>query len=324
MITRLSPALVTAQSPAPTLRGLREPRQLLRNGLGGQQLLIQCAHAPESAAIRPGSRPEGAAGQETDQPELTALSQARRLYVSTSNLLDEACDLPSIVGGPLNWLQDNEGLRDSCEAGKQLRVAVLLSGGVDSSLALQLLHAAGHQVKAFYLQIWFQEDFRNFWDACPWEEDLHYAQEVCDTLGVELEVVPLTTAYWDRVVSYLVGAVRRGLTPNPDVLCNSRVKFGAFFEHLEASYAGQFDRIASGHYASLLRPQDTGEALLAMTADEVKDQTYFLAQLSQHQVARAIFPLGPLTKLQVRQMASAAGLATQSRKDSQGMLSGKT
>jgi len=179
MITRLSPALVTAQSPAPTLRGLREPRQLLRNGLGGQQLLIQCAHAPESAAIRPGSRPEGAAGQETDQPELTALSQARRLYVSTSNLLDEACDLPSIVGGPLNWLQDNEGLRDSCEAGKQLRVAVLLSGGVDSSLALQLLHAAGHQVKAFYLQIWFQEDFRNFWDACPWEEDLHYAQEVC-------------------------------------------------------------------------------------------------------------------------------------------------
>jgi len=138
-------------------------------------------------------------------------------------------------------------------------------------------------------------------------------------LGVELEVVPLTTAYWDRVVSYLVGAVRRGLTPNPDVLCNSRVKFGAFFEHLEASYAGQFDRIASGHYASLLRPQDTGEALLAMTADEVKDQTYFLAQLSQHQVARAIFPLGPLTKLQVRQMASAAGLATQSRKDSQGI-----
>jgi tRNA-specific 2-thiouridylase len=99
---------------------------------------------------------------------------------------------------------------------------VLVSGGVDSSLALQLVTAAGHQATAFYLQIWFQEDFRNFWDACPWEEDLSYAQQVCDALEVPLVVVPLTQQYWDRVVSHSVAEIKEGRTPNPDMLCNSR------------------------------------------------------------------------------------------------------
>jgi len=224
-----------------------------------------------------------------------------------------------------DWILSRPELQESCEAGQRLRVAVLLSGGVDSSLALKLLHTAGHDVKAFYLKIWFQEDFRNFWDACPWEEDLYYAQKVCESLGVELEAVPLTEQYWDRVVRESVRAIRRGLTPNPDVLCNSRVKFGAFCEMLQAERPGEFDRVASGHYARLRRPRDKGGSgsgaavELRTTPDAVKDQTYFLAQLSQEQLSRAMFPLGPLTKPEVRAMARAAGLATQGRKDSQGI-----
>lgn len=123
------------------------------------------------------------------------------------------------------WGQDSF-LMSGCETSSTpLRVAVLVSGGVDSSLALQLVTAAGHQATAFYLQIWFQEDFRNFWDACPWEEDLSYAQQVCDALGVPLVVVPLTQQYWDRVVSHSVAEIKEGRTPNPDMLCNSRWVF---------------------------------------------------------------------------------------------------
>ena len=218
-------------------------------------------------------------------------------------------------------------------------MALLLSGGVDSSLALHLLHAAGHRVTAYYLQIWFQEDFRNTWDACPWEEDLEYCSAVCARLGVPLEVVPLSEAYWDRVVAHSIAEIRAGRTPNPDVLCNSRVKFGAFWEHLEAAAAGggpRYDRVASGHYARIDRvPAPAGDeaaahvggggaapaviARLALTPDAVKDQTYFLAHLTQAQLARVAFPLGGLTKPQVRALAAAAALPNHSRKDSQGI-----
>lgn len=197
-----------------------------------------------------------------------------------------------------------------------LNVAVLLSGGVDSSLALYLLKAAGHRVTAFYLQIWFQEDFRNFWDACPWEEDLEYCQEVCKNVGVHLEVVPLTDAYWERVVAHCIAEIRAGRTPNPDILCNSRVKFGAFMEWLEASSPEKYDRIASGHYARVERFE---MPRLAMTPDRVKDQTYFLAQLSQTQLSKVVFPLGAFQKCDVRSLAAAAALPNKSRADSQGI-----
>jgi tRNA-specific 2-thiouridylase len=209
---------------------------------------------------------------------------------------------------------------------------------VDSSLAVHLLHAAGHRVTAHYLQIWFQEDFRNSWDACPWEEDLEYCRAVCARLGVPLHVVPLSTQYWDRVVAHSIAEIRAGRTPNPDVLCNSRVKFGAFLEHLEAVEAAggpRYDRVASGHYARVERapaPHDRGppggthagggeggEARLALTPDAVKDQTYFLAHLAPRQLARLCFPLGSLTKPQVRALAAAAALPNQARKDSQGI-----
>ncbi|CAA0815287.1 Unknown protein [Striga hermonthica] len=138
---------------------------------------------------------------------------------------------------------------------KPLKVAVLISGGVDSSVALRLLHAAGHSCTGFYLKIWFQEDFDNFWSECPWEEDLKYARAVCDQVDVPLEVVHLTDEYWNNVVSYIIDEYRYGRTPNPDVLCNTRIKFGAF---VEAIGGMSFDFIASGHYAKVVH-SDSGD-----------------------------------------------------------------
>jgi tRNA-specific 2-thiouridylase len=223
-------------------------------------------------------------------------------------------DDPSFHIPPIEeWGQDSF-LMSCCQADnpRPLRVAVLVSGGVDSSLALQLVAAAGHTPTAFYLQIWFQEDFRNFWDACPWEEDLSYAQQVCQSLGVPLVTVPLTQQYWDRVVSHSVAEIKAGRTPNPDMLCNSRVKFGAFVEYLEREHAGSFDCIASGHYAMVKQQpaaaaahapversgssndgdtcssssSSSGGVLLCCCPDPVKDQTYFLANLSPLQLSR--------------------------------------
>lgn len=189
---------------------------------------------------------------------------------------------------------------------------MLLSGGVDSCVAMHLLLAAGHEVVAFYLQIWFEEDFRNSWASCPWEEDLSFARQSCAQAGVELRSLPLTQPYWRRVVSACVGELAAGRTPNPDVLCNARVKYGAFVEALDAQHE-RFDRVASGHYARL------HEGRLFACADATKDQTYFLAALSPAQLSRALFPLSHVTKTQVRQLASVAGLPPASRRDSQGL-----
>ncbi|KAK6138398.1 hypothetical protein DH2020_027872 [Rehmannia glutinosa] len=202
---------------------------------------------------------------------------------------------------------------------KPLKVAVLLSGGVDSSVALRLLHAAGHSCTAFYLKIWFQEDFENFWSECPWEEDLKYAKAVCDQVHVPLEVVHLTDEYWNNVVSYIIDEYRYGRTPNPDVLCNTRIKFGAF---VDAIGGMKFDFIASGHYAKVVHP-DSGykdePCTLKLSQDMVKDQTYFLSHLSQSQLKGLIFPLGCIRKEEVRGLAKIFELPNQDRKDSQGI-----
>ncbi|MCO5556947.1 hypothetical protein L7F22_010502 [Adiantum nelumboides] len=217
-----------------------------------------------------------------------------------------------------NFLIDGPFLACS-EPGKQLKVGVLLSGGVDSSVALRLLLAAGHSCTAFYLKIWFQEDFENFWSSCPWDEDLKYAQAVCDEAGVELQVVQLTDDYWKHVVSYMIQEYRVGRTPNPDVLCNSRIKFGVFLDHVKDL---GFDRVASGHYAKVVHTcTDSGglQAVLQLSEDQVKDQTYFLSHLSQFQLSRLIFPLGCVSKTQVRQIAEVLRLPNKQRKDSQGI-----
>jgi tRNA (5-methylaminomethyl-2-thiouridylate)-methyltransferase len=217
--------------------------------------------------------------------------------------------------------EHQEGFETSCEVSRQLSVAMLLSGGVDSSLALYLLKkVAKHNVTAFYLQIWFQEDFRNSWDACPWEEDLEYCRKVCESLDVPLKVVPLSEEYWNRVVQHSIGEVKAGRTPNPDMLCNSRVKFGAFYEYLEKRHVDEFDRVASGHYASIRRNENSnGVPLLTLTPDAIKDQTYFLANLRTAQLQKAMFPLGCFDKKTVRLLAQCANLPNKLRKDSQGI-----
>lgn len=202
---------------------------------------------------------------------------------------------------------------------KRLKVAVLLSGGVDSSVALRLLHAAGHACTAFYLKIWFQEDYENFWSECPWEEDLKHAEAVCDQVGVPLEVVHLTDEYWEKVVSYIIQEYRCGRTPNPDILCNTRIKFGAFMDAINSM---EYDYVASGHYAKVVHAytdQRDKSSVLELSKDMVKDQTYFLSHLSQAQLKRLIFPLGCTPKDEVRKLAALFDLPNKDRKDSQGI-----
>ncbi|KAK4753697.1 hypothetical protein SAY87_001801 [Trapa incisa] len=207
----------------------------------------------------------------------------------------------------------------SMPGGRQLRIAVLVSGGVDSSVALRLLHAAGHSCTAFYLKIWFQEDFENFWSECPWEEDLKYVKDVCQEVNVPLEVVHLTDEYWKNVVSYIIDEYRCGRTPNPDVLCNTRIKFGAF---MDAINCREYDYVASGHYANVIHPsvdEADSPSVLELSKDTIKDQTYFLSHLSQAQLKRLIFPLGCITKDEVRHLAATFNLPNKERKDSQGI-----
>ena len=193
------------------------------------------------------------------------------------------------------------------------RIAVLLSGGVDSALALALLREAGHRLTAFYLKIWLEEELA-FLGDCPWEEDLRYARAVCRELRVPLQVVPLQAEYQQAVVEYVLGALRAGRTPSPDVLCNRRIKFGAFVERIGADY----DAVASGHYARL-EPAPDGHCRLLRGVDPVKDQSYFLAYLRRGQLRRLRFPLGGLRKQQVRALAREQGLAPSDRRDSQGL-----
>lgn len=197
-----------------------------------------------------------------------------------------------------------------------MRVAVLLSGGVDSSVALGLLQEAGHEVEAFYLKVWLEAELAGLGD-CPWEEDLRYARAVCDASGVALEVVPMQRRYHDEVVADAIAELAAGGTPSPDVLCNRQVKFGAFFEHLASRPGRPFDRVASGHYARI--DDGAGGPRLLRAVDPVKDQTYFLHRLSRAQLSRCLFPIGGLRKVEVRRRAGELGLPTGSRPDSQGI-----
>lgn len=193
-----------------------------------------------------------------------------------------------------------------------MKSAVLLSGGVDSSVALHLAHARGDDVTAFYLKIWLEDELAHLGD-CPWEEDLAYARSVCDRLGIPLEVVSLQREYLDRVVNVAIEELEAGRTPSPDIFCNQRIKFGAFLDRV----GDGFDRIVSGHYARVER--DDEGARLARSPDTVKDQTYFLCSLSQDQVARIDLPVGGLTKARVRELADERDLPNKDRKDSQGI-----
>jgi tRNA-5-taurinomethyluridine 2-sulfurtransferase len=193
-----------------------------------------------------------------------------------------------------------------------MKIAVLVSGGVDSSVALRLLKDQGHDVIAFYLKIWLEDELAYLGD-CPWQEDLSYVEKVCKQADVPLKVVSLQKEYWDRVVNYTISEIKAGRTPNPDILCNSRVKFGAFLDCIDNS----FEKVASGHYAKV--QEVDGIFQLQMTPDVIKDQTYFLSHLTQKQLGRLVFPIGHFKKSEVRDLAQDYNLPNKDRKDSQGI-----
>jgi tRNA-specific 2-thiouridylase len=193
-----------------------------------------------------------------------------------------------------------------------MKIAVLLSGGVDSSVALNLLKKEGHEITAFYLKIWLQDEF-SFLGDCPWEEDLNFAAGVCRQLDVPLEVLPLQTEYWETVVAYTISEIKEGRTPNPDMFCNKLIKFGQFYDKIDNS----FEKVASGHYADI--ELCDGTYILKRSPDPIKDQTYFLAYLTQQQLSRALFPVGKYNKKEIRNFAHQFSLPNMDRKDSQGI-----
>ena len=191
------------------------------------------------------------------------------------------------------------------------RVMVGLSGGVDSAVAALCLRDQGWDVRGLFMKNWEEDDAR---DHCAAAVDLQAAQEVAERLGIELRTVNFASEYWDRVFEQFLAEYRAGRTPNPDVLCNSEIKFRAF---LDQALTWGADYIATGHYArSEAGPHGTR---LLCPADLDKDQTYFLYRLNQQQLGHSLFPLGDLTKPEVRRLAQDAGLPNHARKDSTGI-----
>jgi len=192
-----------------------------------------------------------------------------------------------------------------------MKIASLVSGGVDSSLTVHLLKEQGFDPHIFYIKIGLEDD--PAWVSCPSDEDIEIVTYLARKYGLKYDVVSLQEEYWDRVISYTIESVRKGLTPNPDMMCNKMIKFGSF----EEKYGHDFDLISTGHYASTRMIGD--EKYLATAKDAVKDQTYFLGQISRRQLSKLTFPLGDLVKSDVRQKAAEAGLPSANRKDSQGI-----
>lgn len=239
-------------------------------------------------------------------------------------------------------LHNNAGERSVPEYDEE--IGVLLSGGVDSSVALLRLKSAGYRnITAYYLKIWLEDELSSLGE-CPWEEDLEYARAVCDMLEVPLTVVSLQLEYYERVVEYTLSELRAGRTPSPDIFCNQRIKFGAFLERVGADVPW----VASGHYARVIdavggagapsgnpgapgvsgrdpgAPGGAGtpaerEYHLYRAPDPVKDQSYFLSHLTQEQLSRILFPIGGLEKREVRDLADSAELPNRGRPDSQGI-----
>lgn len=193
------------------------------------------------------------------------------------------------------------------------KTLVALSGGVDSSVAALLLKREGHEIAGVYMKNWINED--NVVGHCPWMQDIEDARRVADRIGIEFQVVNLMRDYRERVVHYLLDGYARGLTPNPDVMCNREIKFGV----LRAwAHDHGFGAIATGHYARRVESAD-GRCDLLEGCDKNKDQSYFLALLDQAQLRDACFPIGHLEKPELRRLAREAGLATAEKKDSQGI-----
>ncbi|PKR81677.1 tRNA 2-thiouridine(34) synthase MnmA [Brumimicrobium salinarum] len=194
------------------------------------------------------------------------------------------------------------------------RVVVGLSGGVDSSVAAYLLKEEGYEVIGLFMKNWHDESV-TLSDECPWIDDSNDALLVADKLGIPFQVIDLSEEYRDRIVEYMFDEYANGRTPNPDVLCNREIKFDVFLKHALALGA---DFVATGHYCRRKDNEDGSVSLLA-GLDRNKDQSYFLCQLEQNQLEKALFPVGNLQKEEVRRIAKEQGLITADKKDSQGL-----
>lgn len=190
-----------------------------------------------------------------------------------------------------------------------MKIAVLVSGGVDSAVTVDLLSRQGHELHLYYIRIGND----NGEGDCSADEDIEMCTLIARKYGLPLNVVSLHEEYWDSVMAYTLRTVKEGLTPHPDIMCNKLVKFGYF----EERWGRDYDKVATGHYASI--KERDGKLYLATAVDPVKDQTDFLAQISYDQLKHLMFPLGDLPKSEVRRLAREANLPNAGRKDSQGI-----
>ncbi|MFV0539692.1 MAG: tRNA 2-thiouridine(34) synthase MnmA [Aestuariibaculum sp.] len=197
------------------------------------------------------------------------------------------------------------------------RVVIGLSGGVDSSVAAYLLQEQGYEVIGLFMKNW-HDDSVTISNECPWLDDSNDAMLVAEKLGIPFQTVDLSEQYKERIVDYMFREYEQGRTPNPDVLCNREIKFDVFMDialELGADY------VATGHYCRKGTMQKDGKTIYQLLAgiDDNKDQSYFLCQLSQTQLSKSLFPIGELTKPQVREIATKLDLVTAEKKDSQGL-----
>jgi len=197
------------------------------------------------------------------------------------------------------------------------RVVVGLSGGVDSSVTAYLLKEQGYEVIGMFMKNW-HDDSVTISNECPWLDDSNDAMIVAQQLGIPFQAIDLSKEYKERIVDYMFAEYQRGRTPNPDVLCNREIKFDVF---LHAAMKLGADFVATGHYCRKGELQKDGKITYQLLAgkDPNKDQSYFLCQLTQSQLAKALFPIGDLLKPEVRAIAKKAGLTTAEKKDSQGL-----
>ena len=199
-----------------------------------------------------------------------------------------------------------------------MRIVVGLSGGVDSSVAAYLLKQQGHEVIGLFMRNWNDASV-TLEDECPWVEDSNDALLVAQKLGIPFQVIDMSELYKERIVDYMFSEYEKGRTPNPDILCNREVKFDVF---LQTALSLGADKVATGHYARVSSFVDEkGKEIYQLLAgkDNNKDQSYFLCQLNQNQLSKALFPIGELTKPEVREIAREIGLITADKKDSQGL-----
>lgn len=199
-----------------------------------------------------------------------------------------------------------------------MRIVVGLSGGVDSSVAAYLLKQQGHEVIGLFMRNWNDASV-TLEDECPWVEDSNDALLVAQKLGIPFQVIDMSELYKERIVDYMFSEYEKGRTPNPDILCNREVKFDVF---LQTALSLGADKVATGHYARVSSfVNERGEEIYQLLTgkDNNKDQSYFLCQLNQNQLSKALFPIGELTKPEVREIAREIGLVTADKKDSQGL-----